>query len=624
LAESISTRTFDTADACAASIIDRVDGNVRMAVPIGIGKPMLLVNALCRRAAADPKIQLSIFTGLTLTRPRAGSMLQQRFVGPLLDRLFPGYPEAAYVELQRANALPANIKIVEFFLQAGEWLNNATVQHSYTSLNYSHVVEHLEREEANVLVQLVAPGPTPAERVSLSSNTDIALDMMPYVARRRAEGKPVVVAGELNDNLPYMRGAALIGRDHFDVMLEPTKPYYPLFAPPKEPVPLASYAIALRVATLIKDGGTLQIGIGSFSDALTHALILRHTKNQAFRKLVGVLGGVPADAELGPFESGLYGCTEMMVDGFLALMDAGILKREAPGPDGSPAILHAGFFLGNQAFYDRLKAMSPEQNARISMAGIGFTNTLSGDYARKCADRRDARFVNSAMTATLLGALASDTLDDSRVVSGVGGQLDLISVAHQLPGARGIIGLRASRAARGQHQSNIVWSGRATTVPRSLRDLIVTEYGIADVRGRSDRDTIAAMLAIADAEFQPALRRQAVAAGKLDKAFRLPAGSSGNRLSEIEGRLQPAFAAGLLPAFPLGTEMTEAEQHLSADLLTLKAAGRTELLTYLARGLLRMPERAARSAALQRLGLTQPATLQERLYAALVLGLPRD
>ena len=113
-----------------------------------------------------------------------------------------------------------------------------------------------------------AASATPAPRVSLSSNTDVTLDLKPYVAERRAAGLPIAIAGEINANLPYMPGEAEVERADFDMLLEPEAPHYDLFAPPKEPVSLADYAMALHAATLIKDGGTLQIGIGSFSDAL--------------------------------------------------------------------------------------------------------------------------------------------------------------------------------------------------------------------------------------------------------------------------------------------------------------------------------------------------------------------
>src|SRR6202008_5181634 len=99
-------------------------------------------------------------------------------------------------------------------------------------------------------------------------------------------GRPVALAVEINANLPYMPGQAEVPREEFDAILEPPGPSYDLFAPPKEPVSLVDYAMALHAATLVKDGGTLQIGIGSFSDALAHALILRHANNAAFRALL--------------------------------------------------------------------------------------------------------------------------------------------------------------------------------------------------------------------------------------------------------------------------------------------------------------------------------------------------
>ena len=127
-------------------------------------------------------------------------------------------------------------------------------------------------------------------------------------------------AVELNENLPYMPGEAEIERAQIDMVLEPAGPHYGLFAPPKQSVSLADYAMALNAATLIKDGGTLQIGIGAFSDALTHALVLRHRGNAAFRNLLDKLGTpLPEWAELDPFSVGLYGCSEILVDGFLAL-----------------------------------------------------------------------------------------------------------------------------------------------------------------------------------------------------------------------------------------------------------------------------------------------------------------
>jgi acyl-CoA hydrolase len=271
---------------------------------VSIGKPILIVDALYRLAEADRRVQLTIFTGLTLTLPRSRSSLERRFAEPLLDRLFSGCVEPLYAAAVRQGRLPPNIRVHEFFLLAGQSLANRLAQKSYISLNYSQVARHLERAETNVLAQLVAPHPS-AARVSLSSNPDITLDMLPYIASRRAH-EPTVFAVELNKNLPYMPGEAEIERAQIDMVLEPADPHYGLFAPPKEPVSLADYAMALHAATLVKDGGTLQIGIGAFSDALAHALVLRHRDNATFRDLLDKLGTpLPGWAELDPFSVGL-------------------------------------------------------------------------------------------------------------------------------------------------------------------------------------------------------------------------------------------------------------------------------------------------------------------------------
>ena len=103
------------------------------------------------------------------------------------------------------------------------------------------------------------------------------------------------------------------------------------------------------------DGGTLQIGIGSLGDAVAQALILRHRKTTDFRSLLDRLAAAARRrrrVHTAPFETGLYGCTEMFVEGLLDLYRAGILKREVDG-----AVLHAGFFLGSRAFYRALREM---------------------------------------------------------------------------------------------------------------------------------------------------------------------------------------------------------------------------------------------------------------------------
>ena len=126
-------------------------------------------------------------------------------------------------------------------------------------------------------------------------------------------------------------------------------------------------------------------------------------------------------------------------------------------PDGRGAILHAGFFVGNHAFYRELRDMPRAELEEIAMTAISFTNTLHGDADLKRAQRPHARFVNTAMVATLLGAVSSDQLEDGRVVSGPGGQHDLVAMAHELDGARSIIAVRSTRRQNRKTVSNIVW-----------------------------------------------------------------------------------------------------------------------------------------------------------------------
>src|SRR5262249_563937 len=139
----------------------------------------------------------------------------------------------------------------------------------------------------NVVGQLVAKeGEGDSARLSLSSNTDITLDLLPELQKRRTEGKNIAAVAQINPALPFMEGEAAVPVSTFDHILEGPEFEFSLFAPPKEQVSLADYAAAIHTAVLIKDGGTIQLGIGAFSDALAHVLYLRQKHNERFRDLV--------------------------------------------------------------------------------------------------------------------------------------------------------------------------------------------------------------------------------------------------------------------------------------------------------------------------------------------------
>ena len=606
-----SPRKFADPSTLADAIIAEVGRNIVLGLPLGLGKANHVANALLQRAVADPSINLRIFTALTLEKPAYKTELERRFLAPIIERLFGGYPALDYAHALHHGTLPKNVQVDEFFFLAGRWLTNDTAQRNYISANYTHACEYLLARGVNVIAQLVAARPqSGARRYSLSCNTDLTLDLLDA---RRSGGAKFLLVGQVNAQLPFMPGAGDRPEEDFSHILESPQTDFPLFAPPKQPINFTEYAIGLHVARLIADGGTLQIGIGEEGDAAVHAMILRHRENAAFRDAVSSLtrSAQPlAIEERAPFSHGLYGVSEMFVDGFLELLQAGILKREVDG-----VLLHGGFFLGPQSFYRRLREMDPATLAKIQMTHISYTNQLYGDEEAKKSARVKARFVNNAMMATALGAIVSDGLEDGRVVSGVGGQYNFVEQAFALPGARSILAINATRSTASKTQSNVRWSYGHQTIPRHLRDIVVSEYGIADLRGKSDEHVVAAMLAITDSRFQDELLRRAKEAGKIANSFEIPAAHRENTPERIVTALTPLRDKGLLPQFPFGTDFTAVEQRLIPALETLKEASPAALARIALAGL-----GGGANDELERLGLDRPASASDFVYRALVRG----
>ena len=512
---------FGNVEDCVEQAISRVGRRIVLCAPIGAGKPVALVNAFYHRAAADPGIELAILTGLTLARPRPASELERRLVEPITARIFGNAPEPAWTGPLRAGKLPPNIRVQEFFMEPGAWLHAPLAQQSYASINYTHVARSVLAQGANVVAQQVAR--RPGGRVSLGTNPDVTADLIPMLRERERAGQPVAVIGQVNDRMPFMFGAAEMPESGLDFIVDDPRGYHELIAPPNGPIPTAEHAIALAASLLVRDGGTIQIGIGELGDAIVHALTLRHRSNADWRRALADIGLLPRFAAeqqaIGgdaPFERGLYAVTEMFVDGFLDLYREGILKRRA----GDGALLHGAFLLGPRAFYEELRAMPDEERALFRMMPVSFTNELLGpDWESKVAQRRDARFINSAMMATLGGAIVSDGLEDGRVVSGVGGQFNFVAQAHDLPGGRSIIAVRATRASGGE---------AGIEHPLELRP---RDDPAAPARHRADR--------VRHRGYPRPERRRSRGRDDRDRRFALPGGARGRR----EARRQAA--AGL-------------------------------------------------------------------------------
>ena len=650
---------MDSIDAAVDYVLDTTDGDIVLGIPLGVGKPNPFVNALYHRIKANPARRLKIITALSLEKPTGKSELERNFLAPLVERVFADYPDLEYVKDLRGDGLPPNIEICEVFMKTGDYLGNDVAQQNYMSTNYTHIARDMEAQGMNVMAQAIASKDDAGNlRLSLSSNPDVVMEVMD---KFRASGKKITAIGVINHQMPFMPNTAEVGPDFFDVLVNDPAGTHAVFAPPNNKVSLTDYAIGIHASSLVADGGTLQIGIGSLGDAIGQALIVRDRHSAEYRRILeSICPDGLAGRDLGRFEQGLYGCSEMFVNGFLKLIEAGIIRREVFGdvvlqqllnrgtiadasvtpqtlralldsgrvrsPIGSEdleylqrfgvlradvlldgeelvlddqrcsANLHddeafdavcqhmlgtrllggitmtGGFFLGPRDFYERLRTMPEHELAKVDMTRIDFINQLYGQEDLKRAQRRKARFMNTTMIVTLLGAAASDALESGQVVSGVGGQYNFVAMSHALPDARLIMMLRATHDNKAGLKSSIVWNYGHVTIPRHLRDTIVTEYGVAELRGQPDGEVIKRLIAVADSRFQEELVKQAKSHGKLDAHYEVPERYRNNLPGMLHDKLGPWAEAGLLPDFPFGTDLTHEELHIVKALKKLKHA----------------------------------------------------
>src|SRR4029079_19026366 len=200
---------FDDVGEIVDEALRRVGKKVVLALPLGIGKPNLVANEFFRRARADRELDLTIFTALSLRKPRGASDLEKRFIGPLADRIFGNYPELDYLEAVRRDTMPPNARVIEFFFEPGSLLGAAHAQSHYLSANYTHVARELLHRGVNVIAHVVARRTIGGvSEISLGSNPDVTVDLMPDVAKMRAAGTPVVMLGQVHREMPFMLGAA--------------------------------------------------------------------------------------------------------------------------------------------------------------------------------------------------------------------------------------------------------------------------------------------------------------------------------------------------------------------------------------------------------------------------------
>ncbi|GAA5317586.1 MAG: hypothetical protein AseanaTS_27910 [Candidatus Pelagadaptatus aseana] len=713
MSESLSNSLETVVD----QIIERCGPHVKLFIPLGLGKPAQLTNALYQRVKASPNLQLTLLTALTLERPSPGKGLQKAYLEPIFERIFGGFVGYDYMADIRKGAIPDNVTVHEFFVKSGGLINVPSVQQNYISSNYTHAARDALHMGVNCIAQVVAVQGDQRDKISFGCNPEITLNAMAQ-AEKLGLKRPVLV-GQIHHQLPYMGNDAEVSADTFDLLLDNPDYSTRLFGAPNMPVTMNDFLIGLYASRLMKDGGTLQIGIGALGDAVAYGLKFRHEHNDQYHQLMQELqvqqrfGEVTSHwGEDDTFEQGIYGSSEMFVDGFLYLMKAGVLKKHVypdlrlqqwanQHPEASPkggaialtpeafrqwlsdgvipstltaeevsrlhtlgilnqncqwqdsgivvdgqtferadltdpalldaicqrglgeqlnsTFMHGGFFLGPNQFYQELRELSETEQRGINMTDIRYMNHLYDNEELKRAQRQHARFINTCFTVSLMGAATSDALENGQVVSGVGGQYNFVSQAHELDGGRSILMIKATREKNGVVSSNIVPHYGHVTIPKHLRDIYISEYGIADVRGKCDADIVKAMLNIADSRFQPELLAEAKRSGKLPDDYQIPEIHRHNTPEHLAQIWQRSNGASAFPAFPFGSEFTPLEQQLGKALKHLAAAKSSKLALF---KLIWQGRDQAEAATpyMERMGLMSPAGLAQKMEAMALKG----
>ncbi len=278
------------------------------------------------------------------------------------------------------------------------------------------------------------------------------------VARRA----PLVIA-EINPRCPRTHGDGFLHVSDIDIAVETD--HSPVAAPPG-PVGEVERAIGQHVAALIPDGATIQVGIGAVPQAILEALVDHRD--------LGVHSG-------------------MLCDGMVPLVERGVITGARKSLD--PYKLAAGEAIGSQLLFDFV-----DDNPAVRMLPARLSHGL--EYLRG-----QERFVsiNSALEVDLTGQVNAEWLA-GRQVSGLGGSFDFLEAAMYAPGGMSIVALPATAA--GGVASRIVpalAAGAAVTGPRYAVDYVVTEFGVADLRGKTLRQRAEALTAVAHPAFRQGL-----------------------------------------------------------------------------------------------------------------------
>jgi acyl-CoA hydrolase len=381
--------------------------------------------------------------------PLTGLLMDQRHsIGPF--SVFVGISHSTTVD-------PLNADIVRFRGYCGAGENRRLIETGLLDIvpsHYSDMAGRLPEQIDVLLLQLAEAEGEQGYSLGLAHEY-----LVPLIDTAR------IVVAEVNDQLPWTMGERVLFENDIDVLIRTSRPMMEISVPPPGPVELA---IARRVAELIEDGSTLQVGLGALPKAVL-AQLVGHSD-------IGIHSGVIGDE-------------------VVELVEAGVVTNARKTID--PRVSVAGLLIGSHRLYD-----FAHRNRSLAMRSTAYTHCPS------ILERID-RFVavNSAIEVDLTGQINAE-MARGTYVGAVGGAVDFLRGAHLSKGGLPIIAL-PSNAGHGERAVSRIVSrllGPVSTT-RSDAGIIVTEHGVADLRGLSISQRIQRMLDLADPAFRDALER---------------------------------------------------------------------------------------------------------------------
>jgi acyl-CoA hydrolase len=286
-------------------------------------------------------------------------------------------------------------------------------------------------------------------------------------AMKAALGAARTVIVQLNRAMPRTLGDSFIHVDQIDLAVEVDIPPYELIS---APIGEVECRIGEYVAALVSDGATIQLGIGAIPAATALALSGHH-------------------------DLGIH--TEMFTDAVVELVEAGVVTGARKERNRGKIV--AAFMMGSRRLYEFV-----DDNPMVEMRSVDFTNDT-----HVIRSFRGMTAINSAIEVDLGGQVAADSIG-SRIYSGVGGQMDFVRGAALASEGKAIIALPSTAAAGTISRISAELSpGAGVVTTRAHVRTIVTEWGVAELFGRSLRERAAALIGIAHPDHRDRLTSEA-------------------------------------------------------------------------------------------------------------------